>query len=94
MLFFEINIITCMERDEKKLTKLLGHYLKLLREEKGISLNIFAYENDLTTATVSRIENGLIDTKFSTLVKYAKGLEIPLENILSKLNIDYTNQEY
>lgn len=94
MLFFEINIITCMERDEKKLTKLLGHYLKLLREEKGISLNIFAYENDLTTATVSRIENGLVDTKFSTLVKYAKGLEIPLENILSKFNIDYTNQEY
>lgn len=94
MLFFEINITTCMERDEKKLTKLLGHYLKLLREEKGISLNIFAYENDLTTATVSRIENGLVDTKFSTLVKYAKGLEIPLENILSKLNIDYTNQEY
>ncbi len=94
MFIFEINIITSMERDEKKLIKLLGHYLKLLREEKGISLNIFAYENDLTTATVSRIENGLVDSKFSTLVKYAKGLEIPLENIITELDIDYTNQEY
>lgn len=94
MFIFEINIITSMERDEKKLIKLLGHYLKLLREEKGISLNIFAYENDLTTATVSRIENGLVDSKFSTLVKYAKGLEIPLENIITELDIDYTNQQY
>ncbi len=83
-----------MERDEKKLIKNLGNYLKILRESKGVSLNIFAYENDLTTATVSRIENGLVDTKFSTLIKYAKGLEIPLENILQKLNIDYSNDDY
>lgn len=93
MFNFRINIITYMEREDKQLTKVLGHYLKILREEKGISLNIFAYENDLTTATVSRIENGLVDTKFSTLIKYAKGLEIPLENILQKLNIDYSNYE-
>lgn len=82
-----------MERNDKKLTKKLGKYLKVLREEKGISLNLFAYENDLTTATVSRIENGLVDTKICTLIKYAKGLEVPLENILLKLDIDYSNQE-
>lgn len=83
-----------MERDEKKLIKVLGNTLKLLRERKGVSLNIFAYENDLTTATVSRVENGLVDTKFSTLIKYAKGLEIPLEQILSLLNIDYHNDDF
>lgn len=83
-----------MEREEKKLIKVLGHTLKILREKKGISLNIFAYENDLTTATVSRVENGLVDTKFSTLIKYAKGLEIPLEQILQLLNINYTNDDY
>lgn len=82
-----------MERDEKKLIKVLGNTLKLLRERKGVSLNIFAYENDLTTATVSRVENGLVDTKFSTLIKYAKGLEIPLEQILSLLKIDYHNDD-
>lgn len=87
------NIITYMERNDKKLTKKLGKYLKVLREEKGISLNLFAYENDLTTATVSRIENGLVDTKICTLIKYAKGLEVPLEHILLKLDIDYSNQE-
>lgn len=82
-----------MEYNEKQLIKILGNYLKLLREKKGTSLNIFAYENDMTTATVSRIENGLVDSKFSTLVKYAKGLEIPLETILKHLNINYTNEE-
>ena len=82
-----------MERDEKKLIKILGHTLKLMREKKGVSLNIFAYENDLTTATVSRVENGLVDTKFSTLIKYAIGLEIPLEQILQLLNINYKNED-
>lgn len=53
-----------MEQNDKALTKKLGRYLKILREKKGISLNHFAYENDLTTATVSRIENGLVTQKF------------------------------
>ncbi len=91
---FEINIITCMERREEKITKLLGNYLKSLRLQQNKSLNIFAYENDLTTATVSRVENGLVDTKFSTLIKYAKGLEIPLDIIIKHLDIDYKNEDY
>lgn len=82
-----------MEQNDKKLTKKLGEYLKVLREEKGISLNLFAYENDLTTATVSRIENGLVDTKITTLIKYARGLEIPLEKIFLQMEIDYTIQD-
>lgn len=82
-----------MERDNKELVKLLGSYLKSLREQKGTSLNIFAYENDMTTATVSRIENGLVDTKISTLIKYCRGLEIPLDTILKHLNISYSNEE-
>ena len=82
-----------MKQDEKQLIKLLGNYLKSLREGQNKSLNIFAYENDMTTATVSRVENGLVDSKFSTLIKYAKGLEIPLETILMNLDIDYSNDE-
>ncbi len=82
-----------MELNEEVIRKKLGNYLKSLRENKGISLNIFAYENDLTTATVSRIENGLVDTKFSTLIKYARGLEMPLDQIIVHLKIDYTHQD-
>lgn len=90
---FEIHILTYMQQDEKQIIKLLGNYLKTLRESQNKSLNIFAYENDITTATVSRVENGLVDSKFSTLIKYAKGLEIPLETILMNLDIDYSNDE-
>ena len=90
---FKINIITYMERDEKNLMKLLGNSLKSLRIKQNKSLNIFAYENDLTTATVSRVENGLVDTKFSTLIKYAKGLEIPLDIIIKNLDIEYKNDD-
>lgn len=90
---FEIHILTYMQQDEKQIIKLLGNYLKTLRESQNKSLNIFAYENDMTTATVSRVENGLVDSKFSTLIKYAKGLEIPLETILMNLDIDYSNDE-
>ena len=82
------------KRTETEIIKDLGQRLKYLREQKGVSLNIFAYENDLTTATVSRIENGLVDTKFSTLVKYAKGLEIPLEEIIQLLDINYNNDDF
>lgn len=82
-----------MQSDDGNIRKRLGICLKSLREQKGTSLNIFAYENDLTTATVSRIENGLVDTKLTTLIKYARGLEIPLENIIVELHIDYSDSE-
>ena len=82
-----------MQRDDGNIRKRLGICLKSLREQKGTSLNIFAYENDLTTATVSRIENGLLDTKLTTLIKYARGLEIPLENIIVELHIDYSDSD-
>ena len=90
---FRINIITYMEQYEKDIIKLLGNSLKSLRLKQNKSLNIFAYENDLTTATVSRVENGLVDTKFSTLIKYAKGLEIPLDIIIKGLDIEYKNND-
>ncbi len=93
MLDFRINIITYMEQYEKDIIKLLGNSLKSLRLKQNKSLNIFAYENDLTTATVSRVENGLVDTKFSTLIKYAKGLEIPLDIIIKGLDIEYKNDD-
>jgi transcriptional regulator with XRE-family HTH domain len=99
MFFIKKNFIIAFmcnkeKRTENEIIKDLGQRLKYLREQKGVSLNIFAYENDLTTATVSRIENGLVDTKFSTLVKYAKGLEIPLEEIIQLLDINYNNDDF
>lgn len=65
-----------------KICEKFGKHLKKLREEKGISLNMLAYENDLNKSTLSRIENGLVDPKLSTLHKIAQGLEISLDKLM------------
>ena len=59
-----------------------GRHLKKLREKQNKSVNIFGYENDLTPATISRIENGLISPRLQTLKKIADGLDISLKDLL------------
>lgn len=43
---------------------------------------MLAYENDLNKSTLSRIENGLVDPKLSTLNKIAESLEISLDELM------------
>jgi len=78
-----------MQQQDRKILKALGRKLKKSREEKKISLNTFAFENGITSATLSRIENGVVEAKFITLVKIATALDIPLWQILEELNIKY-----
>ena len=48
-----------------------------------MSLNEFAYKSMLITpATQSRIENGLVDLKFSTLIKISNALNISPKELL------------
>jgi len=61
--------------------KKFGQHLKQLREEKGLSLNMFCYENDLSKGEISKIERGIVDFRFSTLIKVAQCLEIPLSKL-------------
>lgn len=84
-----ITKITSMQQQDKKILKALGKKLKKIREEKKISLNSFSFENGLTSATLSRIENGLVDAKFITVLKIATALEVPLDQILKDLNLKY-----
>ncbi|MDD3012560.1 MAG: helix-turn-helix transcriptional regulator [Candidatus Gastranaerophilales bacterium] len=81
--------ITFMQQQDKIILRKLGKKLKKLREEKKISLNSFAFENNITSATLSRIENGIVDPKFITLLKIATALNIPLYQILQELNFNY-----
>jgi len=71
-----------MQQNERKTLKILAKRIKKLRKEKSRSLNSFVFENGLiTTATLSRIENGLVDVKFTTLVKLAQMLGINLSEL-------------
>jgi len=67
---------------ENNICKKFGEHLKKLREDKSLSLNMLAYENDLNKSTLSRIENGIVDPKLSTLNKIAESLEISLDELM------------
>lgn len=70
----------------------LAHRIKKLRLEKSKSLNKFVFSRgNVTSATWSRVENALVDVKFSTLVQICAMLEIKIEDLLKDLDLDYTN---
>ena len=83
-----------MKQDERKNLKILGKRVKDLRIEKSKSLNEFVLSRGfLTTATWSRVENGLFDLKFSTLLKIAKMLEVDVAELLNGCDFDYDFDE-
>ncbi len=95
MIYFYYNtIITLMQYHEKENSIKLGKRIKELRIQQCESLNAFVMSRGgLTTASWSRIENGKFDAKFSTIVKVAAMLNIPIEELLSGLSLNYTIEE-
>lgn len=84
------TIITCMQQQNEKLLQLFGQHIKKLRMQKKMSLNEFAFKSLLlTSATQSRIENGLVDLKFSTLVKIANALNITPSELLEGFDFKF-----
>ena len=70
--------------------QLFGQHIKTIRLKKKMSLNEFAYKSMLITpATQSRIENGLVDLKFSTLIKISNALNITPSELLEGFNYKF-----
>lgn len=61
----------------------LGYKIKYQRSKKGISQLDLALKTGLTTRTISRIECGTIDPKYSTLVRISEALDIDLPDLLT-----------
>jgi transcriptional regulator with XRE-family HTH domain len=60
-----------------------GTWLYNQRKRKGYSQDKLADISKISKPTISRIENGLIpNPKLSTLEKLARGLELPIEEVL------------
>lgn len=73
-----------MQQENEKLLHLFGEHIKKLRLKKKQSLNEFSYKSLLiSSATQNRIENGLVDLKFSTLIKIANALDITPSELLN-----------
>jgi len=60
----------------------LGKHIKSLREQKGLTLSALCYRNGLEPSTVSRIEAGITEAKYLTLLKIARAFDMPLYELL------------
>ena len=68
------------------LAVVLGSYIKELRIKKGhISRKKFADEYDLNDSNLSRIERGLGEIKFVTLLKILQALDITPSEFMKEL---------
>lgn len=61
----------------------LGYKIKYLRNKKGLSQLDLSLKTGLTTRTISRIECGTIDPKYSTLVRISEALDSKLIDLLN-----------
>lgn len=61
----------------------LGYKIKYLRSKKGLSQLDLSLKTGLTTRTISRIERGTIDPKYSTLVRISEALDSKLIDLLN-----------
>lgn len=91
MIFLNNNItITYMQQSKKNNLLILANRIKKLRLEQSKSLNKFCFSRgDVTSATWSRIENALVDPKFSTLIEICNMLNITLADLFCEIPINY-----
>lgn len=81
-LYDNYNIkIAYMQDCDKKLIE-LGNHIKNLRKKQNLSLENLCYKNGLEPSTVSRIENGIVEPKYLTLLKLAKAYKMPIKDFL------------
>ncbi len=74
-----------MEHLNRQNLKAFGKIVRKIRKSKSPSLNNLAFNSDgVTSATLSRIENGLVDFKFSTLINLSRTLDVPLCELFSE----------
>ena len=72
--------IACMQDIE--LIK-LGKHITKLRKERKLTISALCYKNGLEPSTISRIEKGLVEPKYLTLVNIAKAFNLTLAEFLN-----------
>jgi transcriptional regulator with XRE-family HTH domain len=71
--------------------KRLGKRIAMLRRNRGYSQEKLTIESGLAKGTVSRIEHGLVNPQFLTLVCIAKTLKVSLKK-LCNLSIENSQE--
>lgn len=71
-----------MQEDKNELLK-FGKHIKQLRKNSKQTLEALCYKNGLEPSTISRIENGVVEAKYLTLVKLAKAFNKDLKDLFN-----------
>jgi transcriptional regulator with XRE-family HTH domain len=71
-----------MAVNSNKILKEFAKNLQKMRIAKGLSTRQFAYEADITHSSVGRLEAGLSNPSFTTLIKIAEALEIEISQLI------------
>ena len=61
----------------------LGNHIKKLRKQRKLTLSALCYRNALEPSTVSRIEAGIVEAKYLTLLKLAKAFGMEISEFLN-----------
>lgn len=72
-----------MENDNKEILTKLGQTLRQARLKKKLTLLELEVLTGVTEGDISRIENGKKNFAITTLIKLAKGLELPVSQLLA-----------
>lgn len=71
-----------MQNDKDELIK-LSHHIKTLRKKSKQTLESLCYKNGLEPSTISRIENGVVEAKYLTLLKLSKAMNKDLKDLFN-----------
>uniref|UniRef100_UPI0040271DFC helix-turn-helix domain-containing protein n=1 Tax=Candidatus Scatousia sp. TaxID=3085663 RepID=UPI0040271DFC len=78
-----------MQYKNEKTLQLIQEFGKTLKEKRETlskkSQTLFAYEYELDSGNISRIENGKIDPKLTMLWRVSEALGIPLSQLIKSL---------
>lgn len=78
----------------KELFSATGRVIKRLRQEKKLTVNLFAYENDLQKSLISRLENGQNEPKLASLWKIAEALNIKPSEFIKEVEKELPKDFY
>ena len=67
---------------DKKLLKKFGENLRKLRKDKGLSLREMSYACSIDNSKIAKIEKGMINITFTTLLQLASALEMHPSSLL------------
>jgi transcriptional regulator with XRE-family HTH domain len=66
------------DSQEEKILKEFGKKLEKLRKAKGLSYRKFSYESELSVSYVQKLEAGLSNPSYTTLLKLVAALGVEL----------------